>query len=68
MSKLVCLLTNNLYSYKQEVLGFEVDRSVRYKVMAMLLDFEENWENKFQYVVQAWSELVGGSSHVAFGF
>ena len=36
--------------------------------MAMLLNFEEKWENNFQCVVQAWSELVEGSSHVAFAF
>ena len=45
--ELVCLLANNLYSYKQEVLGFEVDRSVRYRVMAMLLDFEEKLKTWF---------------------
>ena len=34
--------------------------------MAMLINFEEKWENKFQCVVQAWPEFMGGSRHVAF--
>ena len=47
MLYLMYLLANNLYSYKQEVLGFEVDISVRYKVMAMLLNFDEKWKTSF---------------------
>ena len=64
----MCLLANSLYSYKQEVLWFEVDRSVRYRVMAMLLDFEEKWKIWFQGIVQAWYQFLGGSRHVSFIF
>ena len=52
----------------KEVRGFEVDKTVRGRVMVMLLDFEEKQENKFQCVVQAWTEFMGGSRHVAFVF
>ena len=46
--ELVSLIANNLYSYKQKVLGLEVNISVRYRVMAMLLDFEEKWKHGFK--------------------
>ena len=36
--------------------------------MAMLHDFEEKWENKFQCVVQVWPGFMGGSRHVSFAF
>ena len=52
----------------EKVPALEVVRSTRYRVMAMLLDFEEKWENKFQCVVQAWPEFMGGSRHVSFAF
>ena len=66
---IACYVANNLYSYMKKLRALEVVRSTRYKVMAMLLDFEEKWENKFQcVVVQAWPEFMGGSRHVDFAF
>ena len=52
----------------KKILTLEVVRSVRYRVMAMLLDFEEKWKTWFQGIVQAWPEFMGGSRHVAFAF
>ena len=66
--EIVCKLENNLYSYMKNIRGFEVDSSVRYRVMAMLLDFEEKWKTRFQGIVQAWPEFMGGSRYVAFAF
>ena len=48
--------------------ALEVVRSIRYRVMAMLLDFEEKWKTWFQGIVQAWPGFMGGSRHVAFAF
>ena len=38
-------LAINLYSYKKKVLGIEVDRSVRYRVMVWMLSFEVTLKN-----------------------
>ena len=65
---IVCQLENNLYSYIKKVIALEVERTVRYKVMAMLLDFEEKWKTQFQGIVQAWPEFMGGSRHVDLTF
>ena len=45
----------HLYNYIEKVGSLEEVRKARYRLMAMLLDFEEKWENKFQCVVQAWA-------------
>ena len=61
-------LVIDLYNYKKKFRALEVDRSVRYRVMAMLLDFEEKWKTWFQGIVQARLEFMGGSRHVDFIF
>ena len=42
--------------YKQKARVLWRFRSTSYKLIAMLLDFQEKWENKFQEEVQAWDE------------
>ena len=49
-------VANNLCMYKQKVLVLERVRSTIYRLIAMLLDFEEKWEVWFQEEVQAWAE------------
>ena len=44
----VGFVENNLCMYKQKVLVLERVRSISYRLISMLLDFEEKWENKFQ--------------------
>ena len=52
----------------EKVRGFLEVRKARSQLMAMLLDFEEKWKNKFQCVVQAWPGFLGDFRHVAFAF
>ena len=46
--QIVCYVAIHLYNYMEKVGSLEGVRNTRYKLMAMLLDFEEKWKYGFK--------------------